>query len=127
MNHILVSSSTLVDNGNEICQKNIINLNLTEDFKDSNCQNLDTIKSKLLHKSSKLKDNISEDEDGGARILILHPIYAGSHELGIRRIGEFLSKKGHSVTQLRWNYEGAEKVNSSVDVITANLNNSEKK
>ena len=35
-----------------------------------------------------------------ANILILHPIYCGSHEFVLRNLGDYLIKKGHSVTQV---------------------------
>lgn len=37
-----------------------------------------------------------------ARVLILHPIYAGSHEVVLRELGLELVRRGHFVTQLRW-------------------------
>ncbi|XP_018011670.1 UDP-glucuronosyltransferase 2B33 [Hyalella azteca] len=43
----------------------------------------------------------------GARILILHPIYAGSHEVVLRRLGEELVRRGYSVTQLKWKSDHA--------------------
>ena len=36
----------------------------------------------------------------GANILILHPIYCGSHELVLRNLGDYLVKRGHQVTQV---------------------------
>ena len=35
------------------------------------------------------------------RVLMLHPIYAGSHEMSLRTLGEVLARAGHFVTQLR--------------------------
>ncbi|KAF2361749.1 UDP-glucuronosyl/UDP-glucosyltransferase [Trinorchestia longiramus] len=37
-----------------------------------------------------------------AKILILHPIYAGSHEVVLRDLGAELVRRGHFVTQLKW-------------------------
>ena len=67
-------------------------------------------------------DNISPNEK--ARVLILHPIYAGSHELVCRRLGEELIKKGHSVTQLRWKYFNMKKIDTSIEIIDLQVNNS---
>jgi len=38
----------------------------------------------------------------GANILILHPLYAGSHDLVLRLIGDRLVSRGHTVTQVRY-------------------------
>ena len=35
-----------------------------------------------------------------ANILVLHPIYCGSHELVLRSFGDLLFKEGHNVTQV---------------------------
>ncbi|XP_063590547.1 uncharacterized protein LOC134767479 [Penaeus indicus] len=59
----------------------------------------------------------------GANVLILHPIYAGSHELTLRKFGEKLVERGHRVTQLRWRSTKTRAVNSSVQVITLNPDN----
>ena len=42
-----------------------------------------------------------------ANILILHPIYCGSHEFVLRNLGDYLIKKGHSVTQVCMLIHGA--------------------
>ena len=34
-------------------------------------------------------------------VLILHPVYAGSHELTLRVLGEQMVARGHIVTQIR--------------------------
>ena len=34
-------------------------------------------------------------------VLILHPVYAGSHELTLRVLGEQMVARGHNVTQIR--------------------------
>ena len=34
-------------------------------------------------------------------VLILHPVYAGSHELTLRVLGEQMVARGHTVTQIR--------------------------
>uniref|UniRef100_A0A6A7G7R0 UDP-glucuronosyltransferase 2B33-like n=2 Tax=Hirondellea gigas TaxID=1518452 RepID=A0A6A7G7R0_9CRUS len=44
----------------------------------------------------------SGDDTDTANVLILHPIYAGSHEVVLRVLGVELVKRGHEVTQLRW-------------------------
>ena len=36
-----------------------------------------------------------------ANILILHPIYCGSHEFVLRALGDHLVSRGHKVTQVR--------------------------
>ena len=38
----------------------------------------------------------------GANILILHPLYAGSHDLVLRLVGDRLVSRGHTVTQVRY-------------------------
>lgn len=53
----------------------------------------------LIQKLPVLSESPRSD---GANILILHPIYAGSHEVVLRDMGLQLVKRGHSVTQLRW-------------------------
>ncbi|XP_069186025.1 UDP-glucuronosyltransferase 2B1 isoform X2 [Procambarus clarkii] len=62
-------------------------------------------------------------QDQGAKILVLHPIYAGSHELTLRRFGEELVKRGHQVTQVRWRSSKTREVNSTVEVITLSPDN----
>ena len=37
----------------------------------------------------------------GINVLILHPVYAGSHELTLRVLGEQMVARGHNVTQIR--------------------------
>jgi hypothetical protein len=39
-----------------------------------------------------------------AKILILHPIYCGSHEFVLRKFGDHLVSRGHEVTQVSGNY-----------------------
>lgn len=34
-------------------------------------------------------------------VLILHPLYSGSHERTLRMFGEQMVERGHSVTQIR--------------------------
>ncbi|KAK7084808.1 hypothetical protein SK128_006603, partial [Halocaridina rubra] len=58
-----------------------------------------------------------------ANILILHPIYAGSHELTLRKFGEELVKRGHKVTQLRWKSTKTQEVISTVEVLTLRPDN----
>jgi hypothetical protein len=38
----------------------------------------------------------------GARILIVHPLYSGSHVLTLRSVAESLTQRGHHVHVLRW-------------------------
>lgn len=38
----------------------------------------------------------------GARILIIHPIYSGSHVLTLRSVAESMTQRGHHVHILRW-------------------------
>jgi len=59
----------------------------------------------------------------GANILILHPLYAGSHDLVLRLVGDRLVSRGHTVTQIR--YEGSNMrydFNTNVTVVTLNIN-----
>ena len=67
-----------------------------------------------------------------ANILVLHPLYAGSHEFTLRTVGERLVERGHTVTQVLAGKEGVLTVlqvryaqtdshydlNTTVDVIT---------
>lgn len=64
-------------------------------------------------------------EKGEIRVLILHPIYAGSHELTLRKFGEELMSRGHQVTQVRWRSSKTRQVNTPVQVITLSPNNSD--
>jgi len=38
----------------------------------------------------------------GAKILIVHPLYSGSHVLTLRSVAESLTQRGHHVHILRW-------------------------
>ncbi|MPD05439.1 hypothetical protein E2C01_101183 [Portunus trituberculatus] len=67
----------------------------------------------------------SGETKSAARVLILHPIYAGSHELTLRRFGEELVKRGHEVTQVRWRSSKTRQVTSTVQVMTLSPNNSD--
>lgn len=51
-----------------------------------------------------------------ANVLILHPIYAGSHEVVLRGLAVELVKRGHQVTQLRWKSD-----NTAIDARKHNL------
>lgn len=64
-----------------------------------------------------------QERTEGANVLILHPIYAGSHELTLRKFGEKLVERGHRVTQLRWRSSKTRPVSSSVEVITLSPDN----
>ena len=56
-----------------------------------------------------------------ANILILHPLYAGSHELTLRSIGNHLVKeRGHNVTQILFQHTN---MNVSLSTDTENLVN----
>ena len=104
-----------------ICQKN--ELNLHDSQKLQNILECDKKNEKTQLKVNDKFQNPKPGFDEKAKILILHPIYAGSHEIDMRRIGELMVSRGHSVTQVRWNYEGAKEVDSSVEVITVDLDN----
>ncbi|KAG7177005.1 UDP-glucuronosyltransferase 2B7-like, partial [Homarus americanus] len=41
-------------------------------------------------------------ENGGKRVLMLHPMYAASHVLTLRSLARALVAKGHQVTVVRW-------------------------
>jgi len=57
-----------------------------------------------------------------ANILILHPIYCGSHEFVLRNLGDYLIKKGHSVTQVRFKQSNSHtKLETNVTVITLDI------
>ena len=50
---------------------------------------------------------VSSSANAPYKILILHPIYPGSHERVLRDFGEHLAKeRGHEVTQLRIRQDG---------------------
>ncbi len=38
----------------------------------------------------------------GANILIIHPLYSGSHVLTLRSVAESLTTRGHNVHIVRW-------------------------
>jgi len=38
----------------------------------------------------------------GSKILILHPLYSGSHVLTLRNVAESLAARGHSIHIVRW-------------------------
>ncbi|XP_037091663.1 UDP-glucuronosyltransferase 1A7-like [Pollicipes pollicipes] len=62
------------------------------------------------------------DAAGAPRLLILHPLYAGSHERVLRGLGERLvAEGGYHVTQLRWLSDKTRPVNSSVEVMDLRL------
>jgi hypothetical protein len=59
----------------------------------------------------------------GANILILHPIYSGSHDLVLRTIGEAPISRGHNIAQIRFPQRNSRKttaadLNTRVNVIT---------
>ncbi|XP_076055067.1 UDP-glucuronosyltransferase 1A9-like [Oratosquilla oratoria] len=64
-------------------------------------------------------------DDGSqyARILIMHPVYAGSHELILRQFGERMVSRGHQVTQIRWRSTKTTEVESPVEIITLSPDN----
>ncbi len=54
----------------------------------------------------------------GGNVLILHPIFAGSHVEVLRQFGEHLVQRGHKVTQVMYKERGqSEKVDSVVEVM----------
>ncbi|KAK4317929.1 hypothetical protein Pmani_011037 [Petrolisthes manimaculis] len=61
----------------------------------------------------------------GGNVLLLHPIFGGSHESVVRGVGEVLAKRGHQVTQIRWRSSLTQEVNSSVKVMTLSPDNSD--
>ena len=57
-----------------------------------------------LYKKKTIRNQLTKDDAeprDEMRVLMLHPIYAGSHEMTLRTLGEELAKLGHFVTQLR--------------------------
>ncbi|CAL4090222.1 unnamed protein product, partial [Meganyctiphanes norvegica] len=79
----------------------------------------------VLSKSSKAK--FGHRRPGLPKVLILHPIYAGSHELTLRNLGESLVERGWSVTQVRWRSTKTREVNSKVEVITLSPDNRDRR
>lgn len=61
----------------------------------------------------------------GGNILVLHPIFGGSHERAVRGVGEVLVERGHRVTQIRWRSSLSKEINSTVKVITLSPDNSD--
>lgn len=54
----------------------------------------------------------------GGNILILHPIFAGSHVEVLRQFGEHLVQRGHEVTQVMYKEKGqSEIVDSNVEIM----------
>ncbi|XP_037093340.1 UDP-glucuronosyltransferase 1A8-like [Pollicipes pollicipes] len=58
-------------------------------------------------------------------VLILHPVYAGSHELTLRVLGEQMVERGHNVTQIRWLSRKSKPVQSPVELFSRRVNNSD--
>ncbi|XP_037094196.1 UDP-glucuronosyltransferase 2B20-like [Pollicipes pollicipes] len=70
---------------------------------------------------------VSSAAGPGTRLLILHPLYPGSHELVLRSLGERLAAEhGFNVTQVRWLSDRSPPVpaNSSVEVLTRTVEGS---
>lgn len=66
---------------------------------------------------------LMSDQCCAFNILILHPVFAGSHEMTLRSLGEQLVSRGHSVTQVRWlNNKSARNIDSSVHILSRTVN-----
>lgn len=66
-----------------------------------------------VEENTKTSEYLLKDDkitEAGANVLILHPIYAGSHEVVMRSIGSKLVRRGHKVSQLRF-----KTVNQAID------------
>ena len=51
-------------------------------------------------------------------ILIIHPVYSGSHHIVLRSFGDYLVSRGHSVTQIKFRQANTPlHVDSNVEVI----------
>ena len=58
----------------------------------------------------------------GENILILHPIYCGSHEFVLRSLGDHLVQRGHQVTQVRFKQKNSHmELKTNVSVLTLNI------
>lgn len=57
----------------------------------------------------------------GAKILILHPIYSGSHVLTLRSVAESLSQRGHQIHIVRWKDQHSFPATSSFNITTTTL------
>ena len=54
----------------------------------------------------------------GANILILHPVYSGSHTIVLRQFGDYLVSRGHHVTQVKFRQSNSNSdPHSKVDVL----------
>ena len=61
-------------------------------------------------------------ESSGENILILHPIYCGSHEFVLRSLGDHLVQRGHQVTQVRFKQKNSHmELKTNVSVLTLNI------
>ncbi|XP_043204055.1 UDP-glucuronosyltransferase 1A9-like [Amphibalanus amphitrite] len=58
-------------------------------------------------------------------VLILHPVYAGSHELTLRVLGEQMVARGHNVTQIRFLSRKSKPVDSPVELLSRTVNNTD--
>ena len=63
-----------------------------------------------------------------ANILILHPVYSGSHEFLLRHLGEHLAnKRGHKVTQVIYKHTQMKKrAQTNVDLMALTLKDGNK-
>ena len=62
------------------------------------------------------------DMISGENILILHPIYCGSHEFVLRTLGDHLVQRGHQVTQVRFKQKNSHMdLKTNVSVLTLNI------
>ena len=59
----------------------------------------------------------------GENILILHPVFCGSHESVLRTLGNHLVQQGHQVTQVLFKHKKSpEELNTNVSIITLTIN-----
>lgn len=60
-----------------------------------------------------------------ANILMLHPIYCGSHEFVLRQMGDQLVSRGHEVTQIRYKQTNSHSnLKTNVSVLTLDIEDS---
>lgn len=57
----------------------------------------------------------------GANILILHPIYSGSHVLTLSSVAESLSQRGHQIHIVRWKDQHSFSATSNVNITVTML------
>ncbi len=66
-------------------------------------------------------------EAAGSKILILHPLYSGSHVLTMRSVAEALAQRGHYIHIVRWKdaHVFPAQNNSNITVTTLAMDNSQ--